>query len=752
MSQQGLRRATSALLALSVSIAACADAPEPIGPQFDHVGDGPHSVRICVAGEGGGRASVRSSTVALEVPLVPGECRELWSFDPEEPGTIVISVSAASGSRRTRFALWEQGRQVGWQERDGITYHGSLQLGDELADVVEMASSYLDHPASDGRAELRVEFAPAPDLHVRVTPVQPTFNPFDRVEFEVRMRNDGPVVARDVRVYAFLPLIGSNWYPFVLRDEWGNALPMPACHTGLGFIECTIAELRPHVEWGLVLQADAGDACEIYTIRVLLITDDAAAYDHVFAQPAGCSASGAPDVRTLAVAAPPGVQAGEPMSFTMMLLNAGLASADWLTLEGTLPSAAGLTWSISSVRTGSLATAGFGWSPVRTEDQNCFLAQWTFSCRIESLSESAGIAVTFTSQTASAACGEYQATASTTATPGRSVAHASLVGCAVPVADAGGPYAAVEGSAVAFDGSATTNAGDASYVWDFGDGTMGTGVSPSHVYADNGSYTARLTVGTSVAAAVVTVSNAAPVVHAITLPADPVAIGAQVFVSGTYSDAGAADTHTALLTWTGGGSAAAAAAGAFNGSLTFGAPGVHAIQAAVTDDDGGVGVRTSTLDSPSYVVVYDPQAGFVTGGGWVESPAGAWAPDAAAAGHATFGFVARYARGSSEPAGHAQFRFNAGDLRFASSVFEWLVVAGARAQVKGRGQIDGAGDYGFLLTAVDGQVPGGGGMDRFRIKIWDRATGLVLYDNQRGTDDSALPTTVLGGGSIVIRQ
>ena len=78
------------------------------------------------------------------------------------------------------------------------------------------------------------------------------------------------------------------------------------------------------------------------------------------------------------------------------------------------------------------------------------------------------------------------------------------------------------------------------------------------------------------------------------------------------------------------------------------------------------------------------------------------------------------------------------------------VVAGARAQYKGTGRINGAGAYGFLLTCIDGALPGGGGTDKFRIKIWDKGTGVVVYDNQIGTSDDAAPTTVLGGGSIVI--
>jgi hypothetical protein len=49
-------------------------------------------------------------------------------------------------------------------------------------------------------------------------------------------------------------------------------------------------------------------------------------------------------------------------------------------------------------------------------------------------------------------------------------------------------------------------------------------------------------------------------------------------------------------------------------------------------------------------------------------------------------------------------------------------------------------------------MSGGGGIDRFRIKIIDNATNQVVYDNQMGAADNADPTTALGGGSIVIHK
>lgn len=66
--------------------------------------------------------------------------------------------------------------------------------------------------------------------------------------------------------------------------------------------------------------------------------------------------------------------------------------------------------------------------------------------------------------------------------------------------------------------------------------------------------------------------------------------------------------------------------------------------------------------------------------------------------------------------------------------------------------MNGAGDYGFLLTAIDGQVNGGGDADKFRLKVWDKATEEVVYDNELGAPDDANPATVLGRGSIVIHK
>ena len=179
----------------------------------------------------------------------------------------------------------------------------------------------------------------------------------------------------------------------------------------------------------------------------------------------------------------------------------------------------------------------------------------------------------------------------------------------------------------------------------------------------------------------------------------------------------------------------------------FQVAGVHKICVHGKDAANNIGQEECIL-----LAVYDPYGGYVTGGGWIYSPLGAYTANPSLIGKANFGFVSKYRNGATIPTGETEFQFKVADLNFHSESYEWLVVASARAMYKGLGTINGAGQYGFMLSAIDGQINGGGGSDRFRIKIWDTNSGMIVYDNQIGADEDAVPVTQLGGGSIVIHR
>ena len=224
------------------------------------------------------------------------------------------------------------------------------------------------------------------------------------------------------------------------------------------------------------------------------------------------------------------------------------------------------------------------------------------------------------------------------------------------------------------------------------------------------------------------------------------------FVNASFTDPGTADTHTCKIDWGNGGPAEYGTINETNGSgtckltpsanpyLSLGA-GIYTMTVTVKDDDYGEGSASRTL------IVYDPAAGFVTGGGWITSPLGAYIPNPGLTGKANFGFVSKYQKNNpNTPVGNTEFQFHAGNLNFHSENYDWLLVnkEGTNAQYKGTGSINGVNGYKFMLWAADG-----GGYDTFRMKIWtDQGGEVIVYDNMGSS--GGYSTVPIGGGSIVI--
>ncbi|MBA2686501.1 MAG: PKD domain-containing protein [Gemmatimonadaceae bacterium] len=171
-----------------------------------------------------------------------------------------------------------------------------------------------------------------------------------------------------------------------------------------------------------------------------------------------------------------------------------------------------------------------------------------------------------------------------------------------PISQPGGPYTAVEGSGVAFNGSASSDPDNdpLTFAWQFGDGATGTGITTTHAYADNGSYSAVLTATDPAGASdatntPVTITNAPPVV---TAGAPFIAnAGQSVTVNASFSDAGLNDSPWAYTFEWGDGSTSTGSTGSqgrISANHTYATAGSYAVAIKVTDKDGGSGSNAAT--------------------------------------------------------------------------------------------------------------------------------------------------------------
>jgi PKD repeat protein len=181
-----------------------------------------------------------------------------------------------------------------------------------------------------------------------------------------------------------------------------------------------------------------------------------------------------------------------------------------------------------------------------------------------------------------------------------------------PVADANGPYSGTAGVAVVFDGSGSYDAdGDAlTYVWDFGDGFTGTGVSPIHAYAAGGVYTVTLVVSDGK-------ENSSPSVTTATINTPPVAdangpysgtVGLLVIFEGSGSSDADGDPLSYSWDFGDGGTGSGVTP-----SHTYAAGGVYTVTLIVNDGkiDSATSTATANINTPPVANANGPYFGTV---------------------------------------------------------------------------------------------------------------------------------------------
>ena len=174
-------------------------------------------------------------------------------------------------------------------------------------------------------------------------------------------------------------------------------------------------------------------------------------------------------------------------------------------------------------------------------------------------------------------------------------------------------------------------------------------------------------------------------------------------------------------------------------------PGVYTLTVEAVDVAGN-----TAMESRSFII-FDPEVGFATGGGWFvpggpTSDLGDTLPGLDSSSPAQFGFVVKYKPGATTLKGQLQFQYRQGNFNLHSNGIEWLVIVNNNwAKFQGTATIEGVdGIFPIRVDARDSDFGGSGQPDRFSIKIWAEGANPDLDPPiHKASGD-------LEGGSIII--
>jgi PKD domain len=224
--------------------------------------------------------------------------------------------------------------------------------------------------------------------------------------------------------------------------------------------------------------------------------------------------------------------------------------------------------------------------------------------------------------------------------------------------------------------------------------------------------------------------------------------GGAVTLNASFTDPGGSGLRTAEITW--GDGLVTNLSNLTGTTLTsthaYSAAGSYTITVKVT--------RGSTFGTSTFspVIVYDPNLGSVKGSGWFNSPLGAYPAKPSFADKVHFGFEVQYPKNQTTPTGTRGLTLTIPGLNFAANRYDWLVINGPQAQFMGAGSVNGVNGFDFVVTGLDGKLEGKKIPDKLRIRIWNHATGQVVYDSQLDGPNSAAPAVALGGGEVTIHK
>jgi uncharacterized repeat protein (TIGR01451 family) len=288
------------------------------------------------------------------------------------------------------FFLWGAhiAQSAYWNESNGGTANGASTISGA---PWHMRTQQLDDSSNKNQDRSIQPSAIAvvqPNISVTKTADQGTINAGDTAAFTIVVTNNGPGTANNVTVNDPLPA----------GVAWSINPAVTGCSITSGTLSCTFATLDEgasktiHVS-GVTDAQDCGTLSNTATVAADNEGSDQTDNSDTATITVKCATiqvTKTPDQGT--------VSAGDPIGFTITASNSGAGSASGVTVTDTLPTDAGLSWTIDA--------AG--------SDSGCSITAGVLTCNFGTIAAGGSKHVHITSPTTSATCGSVDNTANVT--------------------------------------------------------------------------------------------------------------------------------------------------------------------------------------------------------------------------------------------------------------------------------------------------------------------------------------------------